>query len=173
MRFQIHKVILLSVMLASCTSQKVAFTSDLQQKYCFSEEQLKKVQFYTSTDIILTKTETDDEASIINGKVLVVDKQKNETIIIRKNTPCVLVKILSENKFLFSFEYGEHRALLFGNNEGGYYSLMAKNWKVKHGVIHYANKTYITTNGDVYLTISSNVLRQVRSKERVLYGRHI
>lgn len=160
-------------LLVSCTSQKVAFTSELQQKYCFSEIQLKKVQFYTSADIILIKTEVNDEALIANGKVLVVDKKNSETIIIRKNTPCVLVHIIDDNKFLFSFEYGENRLLLFGNNEGGYYSLMAKNWKVKNGIVHYANKTYTTSSGNVYLTISSNMLRQLKSKERVLYGRHI
>ena len=169
----LNKILLIAILVASCTSQKVPFTSELRKKYNLSDEQLKKVQFYTSSDIVLTKTETGDEASINNGRVLLVNKNNSETIIIKKNTPCILVYVLEENKFLFSFEYLDNRVLLFGNSEGGCYSLMAKDWKLKHGVIRYANQTYTTSNGDVYLTIKSNTLKQIKGRERTIYGRHI
>lgn len=167
------KTLALSLVLSSCAIKNVPFTSDLQDKYNFSKEHLKKIQFYTSAPITLTKIETEDNAAINKGKVLLVTKESSETIIIPANTPCVLVEMLDKTKFLFSFEYGEHRLLLFGSNAGGYYSLMAKNWKMKHGVIKYADKHYMTNNGDVFLTISSHSLRKLKNRTRTLGGRTI
>ena len=94
-------------------------------------------------------------------------------IIIKKNTPCVLEEIVDKNKFLYSFEYGDNRVVLFGNDKSGYYSLMAKEWKNKVGEITYANKKYLTVNGDVYLKIKVKNLKKLKGKQRTVKGRKI
>lgn len=165
-------IILSSIFISSCAT-KVAYTSSIQNEYKFSEEKLKKVQFYTSEEIVLVKVKEEGDALVTNGKLLIHNEKNVEKIIIKKNTPCVLESLLDDNKFLFSFEYGEDRVLLFGNTNGGCYSLMAKSWKNKIGTISYADKTYATTNGDVFLKIKVKNLKKLKGKQRTIKGRKI
>ena len=166
------KLLILSLFISSCAT-RVPFTSAMQNEYKFPEERLKKVQFYTSEEIVLIKTKQDGDAVVNDGKVLVRNEKDVEKIIIKKNTPCVLEEIVDSNKFLFSFEYGKDRVLLFGNSNGGCYSLMAKDWKNKIGSIEYGNKIYSTTNGSVFLNIKVKNLKQLKGKERTVKGRKI
>jgi uncharacterized iron-regulated protein len=166
------KIILLSLFLSSCAT-KIPFTSDIQSEYKFPEERLKKVQFYTSAEIVLIKTKNEGDAVVNDGKILIKNEKNVEKIIIKQNTPCILEEIVEDNKFLFSFEYGKDRVLMFGNNSSGYYSLMAKSWKSQQGLIDYANKTYATTNGDVFLNIKVKNLKKLKGKQRTLKGRKI
>lgn len=158
--------------MVSCAS-KIPFTSDIQNEYQFQEAQLKKVQFYTSDEIVLTQTESNGDASVTDGKVLLKNQKHVEIIIIKKNTPCVVESVIDNNKFLFSFEYGKDRVLLFGNNSTGYYSLMSKEWKNKTTIIDYASKKYTTTNGDVFLKIKVKKLNQLKGRQRRVKGRKV
>lgn len=169
---RLSKILILSLVFASCAT-KVPFTSNIQDEYKFSEDKLKKVQFYTSDEIVLIKTKQDGDVYILDGKLLIRNEKNVEKIVIKKNTPCVLEQVVEANKFLFSFEYGKDRVLLFGNNSTGYYSLMSKEWKNKVGSISYANKNYITNNGNVYLKIKVKKLNQLKGKERIIKGRKI
>lgn len=166
------KLILLCVILHSCAS-KVPFTSDLQSNYQFPEAKLKKIQFYTSGEIVLIQTKTDGDVTVSDGKLIVKSEKSFEKIIVKKNTPCILEQVVDNNKFLFSFEYGEGRVLLFGNNSTGYFSLMSKDWTNKTGLINYANKKYLTTNGDVFLNVKLRKLKQLKGRERTVRGRKI
>jgi len=166
------KILLISLLFASC-SKKVVFTSSMQEEYKFSEDRLKKVQFYTSSQIILFKIKQEGDVSVSDGKVLFKNKKDVEKIIIPKNTKCILEEVLDKSKYLFSFELVDGRVLVFGNNGSGCYSLMAKNWKDGAGIIEYANKTYVTTNGNVFLNIKAKNLKQLKGKERVIHGRKV
>ena len=173
MRFQTIKLLVIAIAMTSCATHQVAFTSDFQHQYNFNQKQLQSVQFYTSADIVLIKTDIKDNAAIDNGKVVMINQQANEQIVIPKGTPCILVDMVDQNKCLFSFEYGDGRVLLFGNNGNGKYSLMAKNWKAQYGTIKYAKQQYLTNNGAVYLNIDAKKLKKLKSRQRVLGGRTI
>lgn len=167
------KILFLSLFLMSCVAKKVPFTSDIQNQYNFSEEKLKKVQFYTSDEIVLVQTKSDGDVSVVDGKLIVRNEKDVEKIIIKKNTPCVLEKVVDNNKFLYSFEYGHNRVLLFGNDASGYYSLMAREWKNKVGELSYTNKTYLTVNGDVFLLIKMKNLKKLKGRQRTVKGRKV
>lgn len=166
------KIIALLLVFSSCAT-KVPFTSDIQNKHKFSEETLKKVQFYTSEEIVLYLVKQDGDVVVNEGKIIFRNDEQVQKIVIKKNTPCVLEEIVEQNKFLFSFEYGKDRVLLFGNNHNGYYSLMAKEWKNKVGEVSYGNKTYLTANGNVYLNVKMKELNRVNAKQRTVKGRKI
>lgn len=165
--------ILLIICLASCKSAKVPFTYEIQKQYNFSEKTLKKIQFYTSEEIVLYRIEQEDDFSVKQGKLIVLNEKDCEKIIIKKNTPCILERIVEPNKFLFSFEVGENKFLAFGNANGGSYSLLAKEWENKVGKIDYANKMYATNNGDVYLNVFLKKLNKLKGKERTVKGRKV
>lgn len=166
-------ILLTTLLLTSCATKKVAFTSEIQKEHNFPEVTLKRIQFYTSSEILLVRMKQDGEVRVTDGKLILENNQDVERIIIKKNTPCVLEQIVDNNKFLFSFEYGNEKVLLFGNNGEGYFSLMSKNWKNGIGVISYANKTYATTNGNVYLMIQAKNLNKMKAKQRTVGGRKV
>lgn len=166
--------IALVLILSSCSQKLIPFTTDVEKKLALSEEHLVKVQFYTSDDIVLYKTTEDQLTSIENGKLVVLNRKDNENIIIRKNTPCILEKVLNSHNFVVSFEYGAGKILAFGSDStGGYFTLMAKDWKNKTGTLKYANQTYITTNGNVFLQFSMKSINRLNSKYKVVYGRRL
>jgi hypothetical protein len=169
---KILPVILVSLMFFSC-SRKIAYTSEIHSVHKFSEDKLKKVQFFTSEEIILVRTKQDGDVIIDNGKLVVRNNKDIEKIVIRKNTPCVLEQVIDNNKLLVSFEFGDEKVLLFGNNGEGGYSLMAKEWNSGVAVISYANKNYVTTNGNVYLLIGAKKLSKLKAKERTVKGRKV
>ena len=166
-------ILLTTVLLTSCATKKVAFTSDIQKEHNFPEVTLKRIQFYTSSEILLVRVKQDGEVRVTDGKLILENNKDIERIVIKKNTPCVLEQIVDGNKFLFSFEYGNEKVLLFGNNGDGYFSLMSKNWKNGVGVITYANRTYATTNGNVYLMIQAKNLNKLKAKQRTVGGRKV
>lgn len=168
-------IMIISLTLFSCSnSRKIAYTSDIQKAHKFSEENLKKVQFYTSEEIVLVQTKQDGDVIISNGKLVVRNNKDIEKIIIPKNTKCVLESIVDDNKFTFSFEVGQGRVLLFGNDGEGRFSLMAKGgFENGAGIIPYADKNYVTTNGGAFLMISAKKLNKLKAKERVIRGRTI
>lgn len=168
-------LIIIPLILCSCVSKKISYTSDIQKEYKLQEDKLKKIQFYTSSEIILVQTKQEGDVSISDGKILMVKSKDIERIVIKKNTPCVLEEIIDESKFIFSFEYGDNKILLFGNNNGtGCFSLMAKdNWANGIGIIPYGNKNYVTTNGNVFLTVEAKKLSKLKSKKRTIKGRII
>lgn len=161
----------LALLLLSCTSKK-AFTTAIKERSGLNEEQLQQVQFYTSNEIILYKTTEQSNAQVKSGKLIVSNKKDDETIVIPKNTPCILVKELGKT-FLLSFEYGEGKLLAFGSLTGGQYSLLAEQWKDGLGVLDYAGKKYQTRNGDVFLNFKMKELKRVKRKHRVVNGRKI
>lgn len=165
-------IIIVAILISSC-SQKTAFTSGLQNKYNFSEAQLKKVQFYTSGEIILVQTKQDGNVKIFDGKLVIINSKDMEKIIIPKNTKCVLEEVVDSHKLIVSFEFGDGKILLFGNNSDGCFSLMSKDWINGIATIHYANKNYVTQNGNIFLTIEARKLNKLKAKERIVKGRAI
>jgi len=162
------------VLAFSSCSKKIAFTSDIQAKHQFSETTLKKVQFYTSKTIYLYKVSSDQQASVNGGKVLLNNNNRTERIIVKKNTPCIVEKVIDEKHFIVSFEYGVGKILAFGNNNGGCYSLMAKGWNEDmQGTLVYGGTTYQTNSGGVFLTIKLKKLTNAQNRERTLKGRKV
>ncbi len=166
------KILLFSILLPSCTAT-LPFTSSIQKEYHLTEVQLKKVQFYTSDEIVLLRTNEESDVGVDAGKLLIRTEKDFEKIIIPRNSYCVLEQMVESNKFLMSLEVGGSETILFGYNIDGYYSLMAKDWKGRVGTISYGNKTFVTTNGSVYLNIKARQLNKLGGKWRRVHGRRI
>lgn len=165
-----YTALAIMITLASCTPMLSPYTTHTQDQTNFNEEQLKKVQFYLEGDIILTRGLSNSETEITSGEIKIVNGQKVEQIVIKSGTPGVVVKAENKDTFLVSFD-ADGSYLRFGANPDyqGKYTLMAKKWEGRSGIVDYANKEYKSTPESIYAYLTVNMKKinntSVESKE--------
>jgi hypothetical protein len=149
--------------LSSCSKNLTPFNQDLYDKYRWSNEELKNIQFYLSDDIVLYKKADNSEASISNGQINIKKEKSGERIIIKRGTPGVFVFSPKNNRFAISFsQSGDDKYLMFGPNEAlnGKFALLAKEWSKYKGTVTYNDQTY-TVNSDDALSVLLVDLKKV------------
>jgi uncharacterized lipoprotein YehR (DUF1307 family) len=67
-------LLVLMLSLSSCHSYQM-FTQDMVEQYNWNENDLKKIQFYASEDIVLRQIQTGKRSNIENGEVNVESKR--------------------------------------------------------------------------------------------------
>ena len=169
----------IAIITISCSPAKVAFSPSIKSNYNLNAENMRSVQFYVSSELVLYReVKNSDSVHILNGKLLFKSNNTTEKIIIKPNTPCVFENEIGNNGDILSisFEKGKNRNLYFIKNEYGVYSLAAKTWDSDNdniGMLSYNDKYYFTGNGNTYLTIKSKTFRKIKNKQRVIKGRKI
>ena len=163
---------------SSCSPRLSPFTQKLYEENDWAEEDLKRIQFYLSEDIILRREATSGRSTIQGGEIKMVDGKKVEEIVIRKGTPGLLLFTPKKNRFAVSFESGnDDRYLMFGPNPkaGNHYVLLASDWKRSRGKVSYDGKTYWTPNESAYaaLLVDLKKVRKVSVKSRTAKGRTV
>lgn len=131
--------------LSSCSPVYTYFTQDLYEQQKWSEEDLQRVQFYTSRDIVLVRHLGSGESTITGGKIIIKNNQRYEKVVIPQGTPGVLVLMPREDRMAISFEAGDNDAfLMFGPNPeyGNRFALLAQTWEKEQGQLHYKDKVY-------------------------------
>lgn len=174
--FNLFLGILLLTLLA-CSPSLSPFTQRLVDQNRWSEEELKKIQFYLSEDIVLYKNYTSGNSRIESGEIKVVQGKKIEEIRIPKGTPGVAVSQPRSDKIAVSFESQNDRYLIFGPNpkRGDSYVLLATDWKNKRGKVKYDDKQYFTTRESGFATLLVNLKesKKVKVKSRSAKGRTV
>jgi len=166
---------LLGLMITACGT-KVPYTDQLKDDYDLTEQNMKKVQFYTSTTIILEKSimkgnqNTTSDGSLVNSQ-----RSEEKRVIIPTNTKCVFDKFGENGEVFIRFEVGPGKTLKYAlrqNQSNGKYYLVA-NWKAeKGGELSYGNETYYATSGsgNAYLLVVVKKLQQTKRKDRIVKG---
>jgi len=151
-------------LLSSCSQQLNYFTEDMYSDYKWSENELKKIQFYLSEDIELESIRNASESKISDGQIRINKGQKIDKVIIRKGTPGTLMFSPSTKRFAVSFDEDSENYLMFGPNPkaNGKYVLLAKDWKRHHGIISYGNKQYRTSSESAYAALMVDVKKAKR-----------
>lgn len=164
-------VFLLSIVgfLCSCTSQKVPYTTDIQNTYKFSEDKLKSVQFYTSAEIVLYTNRNNGRTEVRDGKIVLNDSRFIDKIVIEKHTPCILERKLNDSTFILTFELGVGKILCF-KSIGNVYSLSASAWSDTEGLIKYSGKNYFTSHNEAFLLVEMKSINRIRQKEHLVQG---
>lgn len=169
------KLSLLATVLFCCTScyQWVPYTSQVQEQYHLSVQDLKGIQFYLSHPIRLYKADAPG-ASITSGGNLVVQSGKQfEQITLKAGTKGVFLNG-SSFQMAVSFELGEGKYLIFGSStKEEAFKLQAKSWENKHGVLTYAGEDYFAEpgSGKAHLLIKMKKLREADKRQREVKGR--
>lgn len=145
----------------SCNSGLKPFTQDLYYENDWSDEDLERIQFYLSDDIILRRGVTEGSTTIDSGKIKTIKGEKIEEVKIKKGTPGVFLFRPKDDLFAVSFDSGDKSYLIFGPSEknNGEYTLRAAEWdKSKgQGEVTYNGKKYYTPTESAYSILMVNL----------------
>lgn len=171
-------LLLAGLVFSSCGSRLVYFTEPLRQRENWSEPDLRNIQFYTSRDIVLSRSLGNEETVIESGRVIRKDGRRIERVVIPARTPGVLVMMPEEKRLGISFEAeGREAFLMFGPQprNGDRYALLAQEWTRQSGRVNYQGKTYHADPASAYASLLVD-LRQVGSRDETVHrvrGRRI
>lgn len=176
MKTKLLFVAAIALALSSCKNL-VPFTDAMKTKHKWGEEQIKRIQFYVSRDIILQHEITSGSTNIVRGVIKTLGGKKMEEILIREGTPGVVTQIPKEKKMLVSFEMGDNYTLSFGVNPGmgEKYVLLASDWSNGVGKVHYGGEEFWTDPDSKYacLLVDIRKIEKMELKQRIASGRKV
>ena len=176
----IFAITVFSLVLTSC-AVKVPYTKQVNEEFGLkSEEKMSKVQFFTSSTIILnqiaessSETSTDESGTLVSSS-----KSESESIIIPANTKCVFEGYGLKGEIRVRFETGDKKYLQFmakGNQLRDRHYFVA-DWKASGGPkVQYGGKNYKVdmmrgAARSAYIKVSKKRLQSNKRKERVVKG---
>lgn len=162
--------------LASC-AVKVPMTKQIKDDYNLTNENMTKVQFFVSSEIILERSSQQGSATTNSDGTLVASSSKiSDRIIILPRTKCVLEKVGDKGEVLIRFETGPGKSITFAtrpNIEAGKYYFVADWQQGKGGKLTYGEKDeYFATaeSGNAYLMVKVKKSQKNKRKDRVVKG---
>jgi len=138
---------------SSCSPQLSVFDRKLYETQNWTDNELKRIQFYLSEDLTIYRyLDEEGGTTITSGQIKMVDGRKTEQIFFRQRTPGVFLFRPKDEHFAISFEdKGDNYYLTFGPNPkyGGQYMLLATEWDRKTGRVTYADKKFYTQSAEI------------------------
>ncbi len=166
----------LGMFLFSCGT-KVPYTEKLKEEYALDATQnIKRVQFYVSSTIIIQKEKKSGGTGTSNDGTLVSNSNKEqERIIIAPNTKCVFEKFGETGEIFVRFEVGDGKYLKFAvrQNQRSDKFYFVANWdQGKANTVEYGNDVYTATaeSGSAYLMVVLKKLNKTKRKDRIVKG---
>lgn len=152
----------------SCSPTLTYLNNDMIKENKWTEEDLKKIQFYLSENIVLTRSLSSGESTIESGKIKIKNGKKIEQIVFKKGTPGILMFFPKEERFAISFDNSSpDKYLVFGANPkmNSRYALLAKEWDRYSGTVTYNGQTYETSSHSAFSSLLVN-LKSAKKIER-------
>jgi len=170
-------LVLLTMLFSSCGPRLSPLTQRMVDEQSWQEDELKRIQFYLSEDLVLTREVRNGNTQIRNGQVKMVDGRQVEQVVFKRNTPGVFVFSPKTQRMAVSFEQGDDAFLVFGPNPkaGNRYTLLASDWNRRSGSVTYDGRTWRVNAADAYasLMIPLKRLRDNDVKGKVVGGRKL
>jgi hypothetical protein len=162
--------------LSGCASGRIPVTQNLRGQYGLEGDDLKKLQYFVSSDVTLQREFRHEEGEISKTHKLVMKEGGLvEEVFIAAGTPGIATEV-GPTSLAVSFEPGS--SLVFGSSSSDRdperkYKLSAKRWTDYYGELVYDNKTYyaVKGSGQVYLEVGAESLDAVEKRKKVLPGR--
>lgn len=170
-------LLVLVIIASSCGTSLKHFNQDMVDEYRWSKDEIKSIQFYLSEDIVLWRKLADEDTRIKNGKIRIEDDSEVEEVIIKKNTPGLVLFIPKRNNYAVSFDDDPEHYLMFGPNpkRRDQYVLLAKNWDRRRGKVSYGDQIYNTNSNSAFagLLVDIKKAKKERYTSKTASGRRI
>lgn len=150
------------ITMASCSARLSPFTQKMYERSGLEQEELTRIQFYLSEDIVLRRNMSAGETVVSEGKIKMVDGRRVEEVRIPRGTPGVLLFMPRDDRFAISFEENNDESyLMFGPNPkiNDRYALLAKEWNRSRGKVSYNGLLYEVDVASAYSTLLVDVKR--------------
>lgn len=149
----------------------------MQERYKWTENDLKHVQFYLSKDIVLRRNLSKGESVIDDGKIIIEKGTRIEEVVIPEGTPGILQFMPKANRMAVSFERGAKKFLMFGPHPkwGDRYMLLGSSWDKTQGEVSYQGRKYKTSSRSALagLMVDLDRVNKVTVSRRKASGRKI
>ena len=160
--------------LSSC-AVKMPYTKALKEEYSLTDQSMKDVQFFVSSEIILERSSSKGSSGTTqDGTIVSTSSKEQDRIIILPRTKCVLEETADNGSVLIRFETGAGKYITFAtrpNMDAGKYYFQA-DWQQK-GQINYGDKEQYTakaSSGNAYLLVKVKKSQRTKRKDRVVKG---
>ena len=180
MKKQVFKIIAFSCLLAtvSCSPELRPFTSNILQEGGWSDNDLQKIQFYLSDDILIRRQLTEGTSEITAGTIKIVKGEKVEEVRIKRGTPGTFLFRAGKNNFAIGFDANsDKRYLMFGANpkKQGTYVLLASEWTNRMGKVQYDNRFYFAEEESAWasLLVDLKKIQKIEVQSRTERGRKV
>ena len=164
-------------LLTGCGPRLSPFTQRLVDDQGWREDDLRRIQFYLSEDVVLTRELRSDRSQITRGTVRVINGREVEQVVFKRNTPGVFTFSPKTRRVAISFEDDSDNFLVFGPNpkNGDRYSLLASDWNRNSGQVTYAGREWRVSSADAFasLLIPLKRIREGDTRGRVVGGRKV
>lgn len=165
-------------LLSSCATELRPFTNNLLKEGNWSDSELKKIQFYLSNDLVISRVLTGGMSEITSGTIKMVKGQKVEEVRIPRGTPGVFLFRANDDHFAIGFDgSSDKRYLMFGPNpkQKGTYVLLASEWENRRGRVRFDDKYYFTNPDGAWANLMVDVrkIRTVEIKSNTVRGRKV
>lgn len=176
----IKNVLIVAVLLTlgACSPQLTPFTERLYEQNRWTDEELKRIQFYVSNDIVLRRDFSSSDSRIEGGTIRIVGGKQVEEVVIRSGTPGVFLFSPKSDRFAISFEDGgDERYLMFGPSPrvNGRFVLLASDWDRREGTVTYEGRKFKVDTESAYSSLMVDLKRSnsIAVKSRTAGGRKV
>ena len=163
--------------LTGCGPKLSPLTQRLIDEQNWSDNELQRIQFYLSEDLVLTRELRDGKSEIRNGQVKIVNGREVEQVVFKRNTPGVFVFSPKTDRIAVSFDDTDEEFLVFGPNPraGNRYVLLASEWNRNSGQVTYDGRKWRVSSSDAFasLMIPLRKLQQQNVNGKVARGRRV
>jgi hypothetical protein len=169
-------LLIVGMIVGSCAVKK-PLTNALKEEYNLTDQSLKKVQFFVSSQIILERSSSKGSTGTNqDGTIVTTSSSNKDRILIQPRTKCVLESTQEDGTVIIRFEKGDGNIIAFAtrpNMTNGKYYFQAKWEQGKGGKVTYGNKEeyYATSaSGEAYLLVKIKKFQKNKRKDRVVKG---
>ncbi len=165
-------------LLGACSPTLTPFSRELYESQNWTDNDLKRVQFYLSDDLTIYRNiDEDNSYKISSGEIKIRNGRKVQQIHFRRGTPGVFLFRPKEDHFAISFENKDDtHYLMFGPNPkaSGEYQLLASEWNRRSGKVTYAGEKF-QTDSDAIPRLLVNLKREgvYKQETRTASGRKV
>jgi hypothetical protein len=166
----------LSVVILTSCGVKKPLTNAIKEEYNLNESNIRQVQFFVSSEIVLEQTSKKGTSGTTNDGTLVSSNSNEKNrILILPRTKCIFEEYGPNKEVIIRFETGQGRTLRFAtrpNMDNGKFYLLADWEQNKGGKIEYGNEIYYATpsSGSAHLMVKVKNSQRTKRKDRVVKG---
>ncbi len=170
--------LLATAALGSCSPRLTVLDSLVRDQNNWSEQELGKIQFYLSEDLVLTRERKSGSTAIVEGRVRVKDGRNVEELVFERGTPGVVLFQTDEGNLAIGFDARrDDRYLMFGPNpkRGNEYTLLGRSAGRYSASVTYDDKQWEVGvgNADVRLLFDMRSRGTTKRNRQSVGGRKI